>query len=176
MIRLSLSLISARRLPVAGGGNETPLPKILAFRLSCLGAFDAFIIGCSAPRRPPRVFGEIVVQPRHRRQYPLIGSHFFPTRLSAALLPLGIACKASKMCSEARHGEIHECADLRDGKPTLWGNEVHGHRGVLVLRQKDLQCGLRQLLSNVIGEKSGDAASLDGRGNGATNTIHREAW
>ena len=63
---------------------------------------------------------------------------------------------------EARHGEIHECADLRNGKATLRGNEVHGHRGVLVVRQKDLQRGLRKLLGNVIGEKSGDAACLDG--------------
>ena len=63
---------------------------------------------------------------------------------------------------EARHGEIHECADLRNGKPTLRGNEVHGHRGVLVLRQKDLQRGLRKLLGNVIAENPGDAASFDG--------------
>ena len=77
---------------------------------------------------------------------------------------------------EARHGEIHECADLRNGKPTLRGNEMHGHRGVLVLRQKDLQSGLRKLLSNMIAEKPGDAAPFDGRGNGATNTIHHEAW
>jgi len=77
---------------------------------------------------------------------------------------------------EARHGEIHERADLRNGEPALRGNEVHGHRGLLVVREKDLQRGLRKLLSNVIGEKSGDAACLDGRGNGATNTIHQEAW
>ena len=53
---------------------------------------------------------------------------------------------------EARHGEIHECADLRNGKPTLWRNEVYGHRGVLVVREKDLQRALRKLLSDVIGE------------------------
>ena len=63
---------------------------------------------------------------------------------------------------QSRRGEIHECADLRNGQPTLRGNEVQGHRGVLVLRQKDLQRGLRKLLSNVIREKSGDAASFDG--------------
>ena len=63
---------------------------------------------------------------------------------------------------EARHGKIHECADLRNGKPTLWGNEVQGHGGVLVVREKDLQRGLRKLLGNVVGEQSGDAASFDG--------------
>jgi hypothetical protein len=51
-----------------------------------------------------------------------------------AVLPRGVARKARKMRLEARLGEIHECADLRNGKPTLRGNEVHGHRGVLVLR------------------------------------------
>ena len=66
------------------------------------------------------------------------------------------------MRPEARHGEIHECADLRNGKPTLWRNEVQGHRGVLVVREKDLQLAFRKLLSNVIGEKSGDAASFHG--------------
>ena len=54
--------------------------------------------------------------------------------LNAALWPRGIASKARKMRLEARRGEIHECADLRNGKPTLRGNEVHGDRGVLVLR------------------------------------------
>ena len=63
---------------------------------------------------------------------------------------------------EARHGKLHECADLRNGKPTLWGNKMQGHRGVLVVREKDLQRGLRKLLSDVIREKSGDAASFDG--------------
>jgi len=63
---------------------------------------------------------------------------------------------------EARHGEIRECPDLRNGKPTLRGDEVHGHRGVLVLREEDLQRGLRDLLSDMIREKSGDAASFDG--------------
>jgi hypothetical protein len=97
-----------------------------------------------------------------RRQYPLVGRHFFLTWLNVALLPRGVACKAREMRLEAGHGEIHECADLRNSKPTLGGNQVHGHRGVLVLRQKDLQRGLRELLSNVIREKSGDAASFDG--------------
>ena len=83
-------------------------------------------------------------------------------RLNAALLPRGIACRARKMRLETRPGEIHERADLWNGKPTLRGNEMHGHRGVLVLRQKDLQRGLRKLLSDVIREKSGDAASFDG--------------
>jgi hypothetical protein len=63
---------------------------------------------------------------------------------------------------EARQGEIHECADLRNGKPTLWGNEVHGQRGILVGREKDLQRALRKVLRNVIREKSGDATSFDG--------------
>ena len=66
------------------------------------------------------------------------------------------------MCLEARHGEIHECADLWNGKPTLWGNKVQGHRGVLVEREKDLQLPFRKLLTNVIREKSGDAASFHG--------------
>ena len=63
---------------------------------------------------------------------------------------------------EARRGEIHECADLRNRKPTLWGNEVQGHRGVLVVREKDLQLAFRKLPSDVIRKKSGDAASIDG--------------
>src|SRR5258708_2076546 len=88
----------------------------------------------------------------------------------------GVACKARKLRPEARHREIHECADLRSGKPTLWGNKMHGHRGVLVVREKDLQLALRKLLSNVIREKSGDAAPFHGRGNGATNAIHHKAW
>src|SRR5580700_8229992 len=83
-------------------------------------------------------------------------------RLKAALLPRGIVGKARKMRLETRHGEIHECPDLRNGQPALRGNEVHGHCGVLVLREKDLQRGLRNLLSNMIGKKSGDAASIDG--------------
>ncbi len=66
------------------------------------------------------------------------------------------------MCLEARHREIHECADLGNGKPTSWGNEVQGHRGMLGVREKDFQRGLRQLLSGVIREKSGDAVSFDG--------------
>jgi hypothetical protein len=66
------------------------------------------------------------------------------------------------MCPEARHGEIRECTDLRNGKSTLWGNEVQGHRGVLVVREKDLQLAFRKLLSNVIREKSGDTASFHG--------------
>src|SRR6266700_3092732 len=69
---------------------------------------------------------------------------------------------------EARRGEIHECADLRNGKPTLWGNEVQRHRGVLVVGEKDLQLAFRKLFSNVIREKSGDAASFHGRGDAAT--------
>jgi len=63
---------------------------------------------------------------------------------------------------KARHGEIRECADLWNGKSTLRENEVQGHGGVLFLRQKDLQRALGKLLSNVITEKSGDAASFDG--------------
>ena len=63
---------------------------------------------------------------------------------------------------EARHGKIHECAYLRNRKPTLWGNEVQWHRGVLVVREKDLQLAFRKLPSDVIGEKSGDAASFHG--------------
>jgi hypothetical protein len=63
---------------------------------------------------------------------------------------------------EARHSEIHERADLRNSKPTLWGNQVQGHCGVLVVREKDLQRGSRQLLSNVIRDEPGDAASSDG--------------
>ena len=66
------------------------------------------------------------------------------------------------MRPEAWHGEIHECADLRDGEPALRGNEMEGHRGVLVLRKKDPQRGLRKLLGNVVGEQSGDAAAFDG--------------
>ena len=92
----------------------------------------------------------------------LVGKHFFAIRLKAALLPRGIVGKARKMRLEARHGEIHECPDLRNGQPALRGNEVNGHRGGLVLREKDLQRGLRNLLSNMIGKKSGDAASFDG--------------
>jgi len=65
---------------------------------------------------------------------------------------------------------------LRNGKPALWGNEVQGHRGVLVMREQDLQRGLRKLLGNVIREKPGDAASFDRRGNGAANAIHHKAW
>ena len=91
-------------------------------------------------------------------QYPLLGRYFLATRLNAALLLRCVACKARKMRLEARHGEIHECADLRNGKPTLWGDKMHGHRGVLVVREEDLQLALRKLLSNVIREKSGDAA------------------
>jgi hypothetical protein len=87
---------------------------------------------------------------------------FLATLLNAVLLPRCVACKARKMRLEARHGEIRECADFRNGKPTLWGNEVHGHRGVLVVRQNDLQRGLRKLLGNVIREQPGDAASFDG--------------
>ena len=71
---------------------------------------------------------------KYRRQHPLAGRHLFATRLKAALLRRGIVGKARKMRLEARHGEIHECADLWNGKPTLRGNEVHGHCSVLVLR------------------------------------------
>jgi len=63
---------------------------------------------------------------------------------------------------QARRGEIHECADLRNGKPTLRRNEVHRHRGLLVVRENDLQRCERKLLSNVIGEQSRDAACFDG--------------
>lgn len=63
---------------------------------------------------------------------------------------------------EAGYGEIGKCADLRDGEPTLRRNEVHGHRGGLVVRKTDLQPALRELLSNVVGEQSGDATSFDG--------------
>jgi hypothetical protein len=75
-------------------------------------------------------------------QYPLLGRYFLATRLNAALLLRCVACKARKMRLEARHGEIHECADLRNGKPTLRGNQMQGHRGVLVVREKDLKRGL----------------------------------
>ena len=51
---------------------------------------------------------------------------------------------------------------ISNGKPTLRGNEVHGHRGGLVVRKKDLQPALRELLSNVVGEQSGNATSFDG--------------
>ena len=95
-------------------------------------------------------------------QYPLLGRYFLATRLNAALLLRGVACKARKMRLEARHGEIHECADLRNGKPAVWGNEVQGHRGVLVVREEDLQRSLGKLLGNVIREKARDAASFDG--------------
>ena len=94
-------------------------------------------------------------------QYPLRKT--LPVRrFNAALLPRDVACKARKMCLEARHGEIHKCANLRNSKPTLRGNQMHGHRGVLVLRAKSLQRGSRNLLSNVIREESGDTASFDG--------------
>ena len=66
------------------------------------------------------------------------------------------------MRPEAGYGEIHECADLRNGKPTLWGNKVHRHCGVLLMLENDLQLALRKLLGNVIGEKSSDAASFHG--------------
>ena len=89
-------------------------------------------------------------------------ARYLATRLNAALLLRAIACKARKMRFEARHGEIHECADLRNGKPTLWRNKVQGHRGGLVAREKDLQPALRKLLSNVVGEQSGDATSFNG--------------
>jgi hypothetical protein len=63
---------------------------------------------------------------------------------------------------KARHGEIGKCANLRNGKPTLWENEVHGHREGLVARKQDLQLALRELLGNVIREKPGDATSFNG--------------
>ena len=63
---------------------------------------------------------------------------------------------------EARHGEIHECADLRNGKPTLWRDEMEGHRRVLIVREEDLQRALRKVLSDVIGKQPSDAASFDG--------------
>ena len=78
------------------------------------------------------------------------------------MLPRGVACKARKMRLETRRSEIRECAYLRNGKPALWGNKVQWHRGMLVVREKDLQRAFGKLLSNVIGEKSGDAASFDG--------------
>ena len=93
---------------------------------------------------------------------PLGGRYFLAMRLNAALSPRGVACTPRKMRLEARHREIHENAHLRNGKPTLWGNQMHGHRGVLVVREKDLQRGLRKLLSNVIREKAGDAAPFHG--------------
>ena len=66
------------------------------------------------------------------------------------------------MRSEARHGEIGECANLRNGKPALWENEVDGHREGLVIREEDLQSALRELLGNVVREKPGDAMSFNG--------------
>jgi hypothetical protein len=98
------------------------------------------------------------------------------TRLNVTLLLRGIVCKARKARLESRHGEIHKCADLRNDKPTLRGNQMQGHGGVLVVREKDLQLALRKLLRNMVREKSGDAASFDGRGDGATNAIHYKAW
>ena len=83
-------------------------------------------------------------------------------RLNAALLPRGVACKLGKMLLKARRGEIHECADLRNRKPTLRANQMQRYGGMLVVREKDLQGGLRKLLSNMIREKSGDAVSFDG--------------
>src|ERR1700730_8949819 len=71
------------------------------------------------------------------------------TPLKAALLPRDVACKARKMRLEARHGKIRECADLRNGKPTLWGNEVQRHRGGLVLREDNLQQASRNLRRNM---------------------------
>jgi hypothetical protein len=66
-------------------------------------------------------------------QCPLVGRHSFTTGFNTAMMGRGIACKARKMRLEARHRKIHECTDLRNGKPALRGNEVQGHRGVLVL-------------------------------------------
>ena len=63
---------------------------------------------------------------------------------------------------EARHGEICKCADLWNGKPTLWRNEMYGHGGGLVVGEKDLKRSLRKVISNVIRKKSGDSASFDG--------------
>jgi hypothetical protein len=82
--------------------------------------------------------------------------------LNAALLSRGVICKAQKMRLETRHCEIHECADLRNSKPTLRGNQMQGDRGMLIVREKDLQRASRKLLSNVIAKQSGDAASFDG--------------
>ena len=93
---------------------------------------------------------------------PLVGRRFCATRLNAALLLRGVACKARKMRLEARHGEIDKCADFWNGKPTLRRNQMQGHCGVFIVREYDLQGGLRNLFSNVIREKSGDAASFDG--------------
>jgi hypothetical protein len=78
------------------------------------------------------------------------------------LLPRGIARKAEEVRLEARHSEIDECADLRNGKPTLWRDEMEGHRRVLIVREKDLQRALRKVLSDMIGKQSRDAASFDG--------------
>jgi hypothetical protein len=44
------------------------------------------------------------------------------TRLNVALLLRGIVGKARKTRLEPRHGEIHKCTDLRNGKPALRGN------------------------------------------------------
>jgi hypothetical protein len=84
------------------------------------------------------------------------------SRFNAALLLRGVARKAIKMRFEARRSEIGECPNLRNGKPTLWGNEMHGHRERLVTREKDLQLALRELLGNVVREKSGDATPFHG--------------
>jgi hypothetical protein len=40
-------------------------------------------------------------------------------RLKAALLPREIVGKARKMRLETRHGEIHECPDLRTWRHTI---------------------------------------------------------
>ena len=83
-------------------------------------------------------------------------------RFNAALLLRGVARETRKMRLEARHGEIGECTNLRNGKPTLWENEVDGHREGLVTREEDLQFALRELLGDVVREKSGDATSFNG--------------
>src|SRR5216684_2376469 len=74
------------------------------------------------------------------------------TRLNVTLLLRGIVCTARKARLESRHGEIHKCADLRNDKPTLRGNQMQGHGGVLVVREKDLQLALRKLLRNMVRE------------------------
>jgi hypothetical protein len=57
------------------------------------------------------------------------------TRLSVTLLLRGIVCKARKARLESRYGEIHKCADLRNDKSTLMGNQLQWHGGVLVARE-----------------------------------------
>src|ERR1700722_5834395 len=104
----------------------------------------------------------------------LVDWNLLAMRLHAAHLSRGIARWAQEIRLEARYRKIHECANLRNGKSPLWGHKVHGHCGVLVVREKDLQHAVRELISDVIGEKSCDAASFDGRCDGTTNAIDDE--